>query len=95
MPRRILESISKKADKMSRKIILDEKIPVINYRLSLPKYLPIGILLLFPEIVWKELNLDGLFDAYDVRTIDELWRIEELQPSIIEGKVLKMEDMNS
>mgnify|MGYP003463920478 CR=1 FL=1 len=86
MPRRILESISKKADKMSRKIILDEKIPVINYRLSLPKYLPIGILLLFPEIVWKELNLDGLFDAYDVRTIDELWRIEELQPSIIEGK---------
>ena len=40
MPKRILESISKKADKMSRKIILDEKIPVINYRLSLPKYLP-------------------------------------------------------
>ena len=40
MPQRILESISKKADKMSRKIILDEKIPVINYRLSLPKYLP-------------------------------------------------------
>jgi hypothetical protein len=41
---------------------------------------------LFPEIVWKELNLDGLFDAYDVKSMDELWRIEELQPSIIEGK---------
>jgi hypothetical protein len=40
MPQRILESISKKADKMSHKIILDEKITVINYRLSLPKYLP-------------------------------------------------------
>lgn len=80
MPKRILESISKKADKMSRKIILDEKIPVINYRLSLPKYLPIGILLLFSEIVLNELNLEGLFDAYDVRSIDELWNIEDLKP---------------
>ena len=80
MPQRILESISKKADKISRKIILDEKIPVINYRLSLPKYLPIGILLLFPEIVLNELNLEGLFDAYDVRSIDELWNIEDLKP---------------
>jgi hypothetical protein len=41
---------------------------------------------LFPEIVWKELNLDGLFDAYDVRTIDELWRIEELQPMMIKSE---------
>ena len=80
MPQRILESISKKADKMSRKIILDEKLPIINYRLSFPKYLPIGILLLFPEIVLEELNLEGLFDAYDVKSIDELWNIEELQP---------------
>jgi hypothetical protein len=87
MPQRILESISKKADKMSHKIILDEKIPVINYRLSLPKYLPIGILLLFPEIVLNELNLEGLFDAYDVRSIDELWDMEYLKPSILkDGK---------
>lgn len=80
MPKRILESISKKADKMSRKIILDEKIPVTNYQISLSKYLPIGILLLFPEIASNELNLEGLFDAYDVRSIDELWDIEKLQP---------------
>lgn len=84
MPQRILESISKKADKMSRRIILDEKIPVINYRLSLPKYLPIGILLLFPEIVLNELNLEGLFDAYEVRSIDELWNIEDLKPLLCE-----------
>lgn len=84
MPQRILESISKKADKMSRKIILDEKIPVINYRLSLPKYLPIGILLLFPKIVLNELNLEGLFDAYEVRSIDELWNIEDLKPLLCE-----------
>lgn len=84
MPQRILESISKKADKMSRKIILDEKIPVINYRLSLPKYLPVGILFLFPEIVLEELNLEGLFDAYDVRSIDELWNIEDLKPLLCE-----------
>lgn len=84
MPQRILESISKKADKMSRKIILDEKITVINYRLSLPKYLPIGILLLSPEIVLNELNLEGLFDAYDVRSIDELWDIEDLKPLLCE-----------
>lgn len=84
MPQRILESISKKADKMSHKIILDEKITVINYRLSLPKYLPIGILLLFPEIVLNELNLEGLFDAYDVRSIDELWDIEDLKPLLCE-----------
>ena len=80
MPKRILESISKKADKMSRKIILDEKIPVTNYQISLSKYLPIGILLLFPEIVLEELNLEGLFDAYDVESIDELWKIENLKP---------------
>ena len=80
MPQRILESISKKADKMSRKIILDEKIPVTNYQISLSKYLPIGILLLFPEIVLEELNLEGLFDAYDVESIDELWKIENLKP---------------
>jgi hypothetical protein len=80
MPKRILESISKKADKMSRKIILDEKIPVTNYQISLSKYLPIGILLLFPEIASNELNLEGLFDAYDVRSIDELWNIEDLKP---------------
>ena len=80
MPKRILESISKKADKMSRKIILDEKIPVTNYQISLSKYLPIGILLLFPEVASNELNLEGLFDAYDVRSIDELWDIEKLQP---------------
>lgn len=86
MPQRILESISKKADKMSRRIILDEKIPVINYRLSLPKYLPIGILLLFPEIVLNELNLEGLFDAYEVRSIDELWNIEYLKPLKIDEK---------
>lgn len=84
MPQRILESISKKADKMSRKIILDEKIPVINYRLSLPKYLPIGILFLFPKIVLNELNLEGLFDAYEVRSIDELWNIEDLKPLLCE-----------
>ena len=84
MPQRILESISKKADKMSRKIILDEKIPVINYRLSLPKYLPIGILLLFSKIVLNELNLEGLFDAYEVRSIDELWNIEDLKPLLCE-----------
>ncbi|MBR5444371.1 MAG: hypothetical protein IKV22_08315 [Paludibacteraceae bacterium] len=86
MPKRILESISKKADKMSRKIILDEKLPIINYRLSLPKYLPIGILLLFPEIVLEELNLEGLFDAYDVQSIDELWNIANLKPSILEDE---------
>ena len=87
MPQRISDSISKQADKISRKIILDEKIPVINYRLSLPKYLPIGILLLFPEIVLNELNLEGLFDAYDVRSIDELWDMEYLKPSILkDGK---------
>ena len=80
MPKRILESISKKADKMSRKIILDEKIPVTNYQISLSKYLPIGILLLFPEVASNELNLEGLFDAYDVRSIDELWDIEKLEP---------------
>ena len=80
MPKRILESISKKADKMSRKIILDEKIPVTNYQISLSKYLPIGILLLFPEIVLEELNLEGLFDAYDVESIDELWKKENLKP---------------
>lgn len=84
MPQRIQESISKKADKMSRKIILDEKIPVINYRFSLPKYLPIGILLLFPKIVLNELNLEGLFDAYEVRSIDELWNIEDLKPLLCE-----------
>ena len=86
MPKRILESISKKADKMSRKIILDEKIPVTNYQISLSKYLPIGILLLFPEIVLEELNLEGLFDAYDVRSIDELWNIEYLKPLKIDEK---------
>ncbi len=86
MPQRILESISKKADKMSRKIILDEKIPVTNYQISLSKYLPIGILLLFPEIVLNELNLEGLFDAYDVRSIDELWNIEYLKPLKIDEK---------
>lgn len=80
MPQRILESISKKADKISREIILDEKIPVTNYRISLSKYLPIGLLLLFPEIVLEELNLEGLFDAYDVKSIDELWNIEDLKP---------------
>ena len=80
MPERILESISKKANKMSRKIILDEKIPVTNYQISLSKYLPIGILLLFPEVASNELNLEGLFDAYDVRSIDELWDIEKLEP---------------
>ena len=80
MPQRILESISKKADKMSRKIILDEKIPVTNYQISLSEYLPIGILLLFPEIVLEELNLEGLFDAYDVESIDELWKKENLKP---------------
>lgn len=80
MPQRILESISKKADKMSRKIILDEKIPVTNYQISLSEYLPIGILLLFPEIVLEELNLEGLFDSYDVESIDELWKKENLKP---------------
>ena len=84
MPKRILESISKKADKMSRKIILDEKIPVTNYQISLSKYLPIGILLLFPEIASNELNLEGLFDAYEVRSIDELWNIENLKPLLCE-----------
>ena len=84
MPQRILESISKKADKMSRKIILDEKIPVTNYQISLSKYLPIGILLLFPEIVLEELNLEGLLEAYEVETFDELWGIEDIQPSILE-----------
>ena len=86
MPKRILESISKKADKISREIILDEKISVTDYRLTLPKYLPIGILLLFPEIVFEELNLEGLFDAYDVRSIDELWNIEYLKPLKIDEK---------
>jgi hypothetical protein len=80
MPKRILESISKKADKISREIILDEKISVTDYRLTLPKYLPIGILLLFPEVALNELNLEGLFDAYNVKSSDELWQIEELQP---------------
>ncbi len=79
-----MESISKKADNMSRKIILDEKIPVTNYQISLSKYLPIGILLLFPEIVLNELNLEGLFDAYEVRSIDELWNIEDLKPLLCE-----------
>ena len=80
MPKRILESISKKADKISREIILDEKISVTDYRLTLPKYLPIGILLLFPEVALNELNLEGLFDAYNVKSSDELRQIEELQP---------------
>lgn len=80
MPKRILESISKKADKISREIILDEKISVTDYRLTLPKYLPIGILLLFPDVALNELNLEGLFDAYNVKSSDELWQIEELQP---------------
>ena len=80
MPKRILESISEKADKISREIILDEKISVTDYRLTLPKYLPIGILLLFPQVALNELNLEGLFDAYNVESSDELWQIEELQP---------------
>lgn len=86
MPRRILESISKKADKISRKIILDEKIPVGDYRISLPKYLPIGILRLFPEVVLNELELKGLLDAYNVETFDDLWAIEGLKPLIVEDE---------
>ena len=84
MPKRILESISKKADKISREIILDEKISVTDYRLTLPKYLPIGILRLFPEVVLNELELEGLLDAYEVETVDNLWEIEDLKPSILE-----------
>ena len=84
MPKRILESISKKADKISREIILDEKISVTDYRITLPKYLPIGILRLFPEVVLNELELKGLLDAYNVETFDDLWEIEDLQPSILE-----------
>jgi hypothetical protein len=84
MPKRILESISKKADKISREIILDEKISVTDYRLTLPKYLPIGILRLFPEVVLNELELEGLLDAYEVETVDDLWEIEDLKPSILE-----------
>jgi hypothetical protein len=84
MPRRILESISKKADKISREIILDEKISVTDYRLTLPKYLPIGILRLFPEVVLNELNLEELLAAYNVCSVDELWEIEDLKPSILE-----------
>lgn len=84
MPKRILESISKKADKISREIILNEKISVTDYRLTLPKYLPIGILRLFPEVVLNELELEGLLDAYEVETVDNLWEIEDLKPSILE-----------
>lgn len=84
MPKRILESISRKADKMSRKIILDEKIPVTNYQISLSKYLPIGILRLFPEVVLNELNLEELLAAYNVCSVDELWEIEDIKPSILE-----------
>ena len=86
MPKRILESISKKADKMSRKIILDEKIPVTNYQISLSKYLPIGILLLFPEIVLEELNLKGLYEAYSVISIDEFWKIGDLKPLLCKSE---------
>lgn len=86
MPRRILESISKKADKMSRKIISDEKIPVVDYQISLPKYLPIGILRLFPEVVLNELNLEELLAAYNVCSVDELWEIEDLKPLKIDKK---------
>jgi hypothetical protein len=86
MPKRILESISKKADKMSRKIILDEKIPVTNYQISLSKYLPIGILLLFPEVVLEELNLKGLYEAYSVISIDEFWKIGDLKPLLCESE---------
>ena len=84
MPKRILESISKKADKISREIILDEKISVTDYRLTLPKHLPIGILRLFPEVVLNELELEGLLYAYEVETVDNLWEIEDLKPSILE-----------
>ena len=86
MPKRILESISKKADKISREIILDEKISVTDYRLTLPKYLPIGILRLFPEVVLNELELKGLLDAYNVETFDDLWAIEGLKPLIVEDE---------
>ncbi len=79
MPKRIQESILKKADEMSRKIILTENIPVKNYRICLPKYL-IGILFLFPETVLDKLNLEGLFDNYDVKSIDELFdKIKDLK----------------
>ena len=79
MPKRIQESILKKADEMSRKIILTENIPIKNYRIYLPKYL-IGILFLLPETVWDELNLDGLFENYDVKSIDELFdKIKDLK----------------
>lgn len=86
MPKRILESISKKADKISREIILDEKISVTDYRLTLPKYLSIGILRLFPEVVLNELELKGLLDAYNVETFDDLWAIEGLKPLIVEDE---------
>lgn len=86
MPKRILESISKKADKISREIILDEKISVTDYQLTLPKYLPIGILRLFPEVVLNELELKGLLDAYNVETFDDLWAIEGLKPLIVEDE---------
>ena len=79
MPKRIQESILKKADEMSRKIILTENIPIKNYRIYLPKYL-VGILFLLPETVWDELNLDGLFENYDVKSIDELFdKIKDLK----------------
>lgn len=86
MPQRILDSISKQADRISRKIISDEKIPVVDYQISLSKYLPIGILRLFPEVVLNELELEGLLDAYKVETFDELWAIEDLQPLICESE---------
>ena len=79
MPKRIQESILKKADEMSRKIILTENIPIKNYRIYLPKYL-VGILFLLPETVWDELNLDGLFENYDVKSIDELFdKVKDLK----------------
>ena len=56
-----------------------ENIPIKNYRIYLPKYL-IGILFLLPETVWDELNLDGLFETYDVKSIDELFdKIKDLK----------------
>lgn len=86
MPQRISDSISKQADRISRKIISDEKIPVVDYQISLSKYLPIGILRLFPEVVLNELELEGLLDAYKVESFDELWAIEDLQPLICESE---------
>lgn len=86
MPQRISDSISKQADRISRKIISDEKIPVVDYQISLSKYLPIGILRLFPEVVLNELELEGLLDAYKVESFDELWAIENLQPLICESE---------